>query len=694
MLNCEESKRTKGGSGDVGTEEGRPSLLGHAQVVEGLEGLRATLVDRLDATEKIDRLLDLLRQASKREEQVYSLLAQAPIGITIYHGPDHIIEFENLAHQQMFGRRPAKSNRGRRFADAYPEVAVDAPRYLGEVFREGGVRTVDQFRAVVSREPGEAPEELFLRLALMPLKKDDGSSWGVMSISLDVTDMVRCRERISEPYRRVVEQSSQLICVTDLACNTVFSNRAFLAFVGELQEPLLGTSGSCIHPVDLNTLRGASESHLRQGTSFRREVRLRRRDGVYVWHLLEVEPFKDERCKQTGWIAFASDIQRVKELAERAEAANRAKDAFLALLSHELRNPLAPMQTALQLMRLRSEGKNVRELDVIERQVRHLTRLVEDLLDVSRITSGKTTLERRSAPAAEVVARALEMASPLLEQRQHHVSVQMPPHDAMISGDPDRLAQVFSNLLSNAAKYTPPRGDISLTVDVPDSEMVVRVRDSGDGIAPELLPKLFELFSQGERTLARSEGGLGLGLAIVRNLVELHGGSVTARSEGPGRGSEFVVRLPRSNPNETLSPVVQSVQANSEPSEPRPKVLVVDDNEDSASMLSEALQELGCETETAFDGPSAVRAAKRFRPQVVLLDIGLPVMDGFEVARLLRQEPGLTPLKLVAITGYARSSDQEKGIEAGFDEHLAKPVDIDKLRELLELRSRKGPGPS
>lgn len=695
MLSRDESKGRQRPSGRNETEEAPVTLLGHAHVVEGLQGLRATLLDRPDAIEEVDRLLKLLGQASKAEEHVYGLLAQAPIGISIYRGPDHIIEFENLAHQQLFGH-PAEDNRGRAFADAYPEGAEDALRYLGGAFREGCVHTADTVRVLASRKPGAPPAELFLRLALIPIKKGDGSSWGVMSISLDVTDIVRCRERISEPYRSVVQHSSQLIWVTDVAGNAVFHNRAFLDFTGVPQETLLGTAGrSIIHPDDADALVQAWESNLRQGSSFRHEARLRRRDGVYIWHLLQNEPLKGERGNQAGWMAFASDIQQVKELAERAEAANRAKDEFLSLLSHELRNPLAPMVTALRLMRLRTDGRMTHELDVLERQVRHLTRLVEDLLDVSRITSGKMTLDRRPAPVAEVVGKAVEMASPLLEQRNQHLSVEMPRNDATILGDPDRLAQVFSNLLSNAAKYTPPQGEITLTVDAEDSEIVVRVRDSGDGIAPEVLPKLFEPFSQGARTLARSEGGLGLGLTIVRNLVGLHGGSVTACSDGPGHGSEFVVRLPRTIPNEALSPLVQgAVHAPSAPSEPRLKVLVVDDNEDAASMLAEALQELGCETETACDGPSALNAAKRFRPPVVLLDIGLPMMDGYEVARHLRREAGLTPLKLVAISGYGQSSDKRKSNEAGFDEHMVKPVDIDKLWELLDLRPQKRPSPS
>jgi PAS domain S-box-containing protein len=527
-------------------------MVGHAQVVSGLEGLRATLVDRPDAIREIDNLLHLIGEASKTESALYALLAQAPVGITICRGPNHVIEFENRAHQQLFGHS-AEDNVGKPIAVAYPEIAEEAQRHLAEVFREGDVRTLENARAMVSRSPGAPPDETFLRLALIPIKVDDGSTWGVMSLSFDVTALVRCRNRLGEPYRSVVQQSSQLIWVTDAAGNAIFHNRAFLEFTGVRQETLLGTAGRyVIHPEDVNAVVKAHRSTLQHGTPFRQEARIQRHDGVYIWHLLQIEPLKDEGGKQMGCVGFASDIQRVKELAETAEAASRAKDEFLALLSHELRNPLAPILTALQLMRLRCDGQFTRELDVLERQTRYLTRLVEDLLDVSRITRQKINLERRPVRVGEIAATAIEMASPLVEQRNHHLSVEMAAPDATILGDPDRLAQVFSNLLSNAAKYTPPGGNIALRADAIDGEITVRVRDSGMGIAPELLPRLFELFSQGTRTLDRSQGGLGLGLAIVRHLVELHGGSVTAYSDGPGRGSEFVVRLPRLAPTEAV----------------------------------------------------------------------------------------------------------------------------------------------
>jgi PAS domain S-box-containing protein len=663
-------------------------MLGHAQVISGLEGLRATLLDRPDSIKEIDRLLQLIGETSKTDGHLYGLLAKAPVGITIYRGPNLVIDFENQAHQRILGHQE-EDNIGKPIAVAYPEVAEEVTHHLSEVFREGNVRTADEIRVMAPRSQGAPPGETFLRLALIPIKADDGSPWGVMSMSFDVTEMVRCRERLGEPYRSVVQQSSQLIWVTDVGGNAIFHNRAFLEFTGMPQEALLGTAGRCvIHPDDVDALAKARQCSLHQGTPLRHEARLQRRDGVYTWHLLQIEPLKDERDRQTGWIGFASDIQHVKELAERADAANRTKDEFLALLGHELRNPLAPMLTALELIRLRTDGRVTRELNVLERQVRHLARLVEDLLDVSRITRGKLSLERRPVRVSDVVTKATEMTSALIAQRNHRLLVEMPPGEVMIFGDLDRLAQIFSNLVTNAAKYTSPHGKITLSADVADGEVVVRVRDSGDGIEPGLLPRIFDPFSQGARTIDRKQGGLGLGLAIVRNLVELHGGSVTAHSEGPGRGSEFVVRLPRTMPSETLLPdALGTVHAASLSSERHPRVLVVDDNSDAADTLAAVLVDRGCRTETAFDGPTAIEAAKRFRPQVVFLDIGLPVMDGYEVARRLRKEPDLAPLKLVAVTGYGQATDRQRSHDAGFDEHVVKPYDIDKLLDLIHCRN-------
>ena len=394
-----------------------------------------------------------------------------------------------------------------------------------------------------------------------------------------------------------------------------------------------------------------------------------------------------------GVFVIASDVteqvlarNQLNDLREAAESANRAKDEFLAMLGHELRNPLSPILTALQLMKLRGSDASERERTVIERQVTHLTRLVDDLLDVSRIAQGKVELKEEIVEMAAIVAKAIEIASPLLEQRTHTLDVHVQRNGLAVRGDSTRLSQVVSNLLTNAAKYTPPGGHITIRTAAEGGEVAVRVRDTGMGIAPDVLPRVFDLFVQERQAIDRSQGGLGLGLTIVRSLVERHGGTVSADSDGPGKGSEFVVRLPRAS----VGSVLEDVPADAASSAflvARPddslKVLVVDDSVDGAEMLAAALSAKGYDTRVAHDAPVALRIAAEFRPDVALLDIGLPVMDGYELAARLRELPDLNGVKLIALTGYGQESDRRKSQEAGFDHHLVKPVDLLILQSVL-----------
>ena len=370
-------------------------------------------------------------------------------------------------------------------------------------------------------------------------------------------------------------------------------------------------------------------------------------------------------------------------LRQVAESASRAKDDFMAMLGHELRNPLAPILTALDLMRLRGMG-NERERDVIERQVNHLVRLVDDMLDISRITSGKVELKKERVELAEIVAKAIELASPLIEQRRHHLSVNVPALGLVVRVDPARLAQVISNLLTNSAKYSDRGCQISLLGERVDDQVVLHVRDTGIGIAPAVLPTIFDLFTQERQSLDRSRGGLGLGLAIVRSLVRAHGGEVEARSEGAGHGSEFIVRLPalethvRAGATTTMN-VVRSLVA----THPR-RVLVVDDNEDAAEMLGDSLEAIGHIIRVAHDGAAALRLVEEFVPEVALLDIGLPAMDGYELAKRLQDHPELKQLRLVAITGYGQDSDRTQSKAAGFAAHMVKPINVDRVHALIE----------
>lgn len=373
-------------------------------------------------------------------------------------------------------------------------------------------------------------------------------------------------------------------------------------------------------------------------------------------------------------------IARAEEARRVAEAANLAKDEFLATLGHELRNPLAPALTALHLMRLRGDATNAREREIIERQVKHLARLVDDLLDVSRARSGRIELRRHPFEIVHAIEAAIEIASPLITSRRQRLRVDVPATGLTVNGDETRLTQVFSNLLNNAAKYSDGPGQIAIAARAENDRVVVSVTDDGLGIEQTLLPRVFEQFSQGRQSLDREQGGLGLGLSVAKALVELHGGEIEAQSGGPGCGSVFTVRLPRS----VAHPETTSAGA---PSTPVPvssrRVLIVDDNHDATEMFSDMLRLAGYAVATAHDGMSALRLNQSFEAHVGVLDIGLPAMDGLELARRLRQSETGRNIRLIAMTGYGQANDIEASRAAGFDRHLVKPVAPDDLLEAI-----------
>lgn len=375
--------------------------------------------------------------------------------------------------------------------------------------------------------------------------------------------------------------------------------------------------------------------------------------------------------------ALTRALDRARAEAERA---TRVKDEFLAMLGHELRNPLAPIVTALQMLRM--EGVNVRAQDVLERQVEHMLRLVDDLLDVSRITSGKIELRKEHVELSSVVTRALEMSRPLLERRRNRLTVDVPDRGLVVDGDPSRLAQIVSNLLTNAAKYSDPESAIELRASSEGAHVHLLVIDHGIGIDATYIDRVFDQFVQVPQGLDRASGGLGLGLAIVRSLVEKHGGTVRAESRGNGRGSTFIVQLPlASDPIATAAAPAPS-QSKQRTARTVGKLLVVDDNTDAALLLADVLSALGHQVQVAHSGPDALAELGEFQPDAALLDIGLPVMDGYELARHLRVR--LPDVKLVALTGYGRSNDRERSRAAGFDAHLVKPVSIANVTQTLD----------
>ena len=377
-----------------------------------------------------------------------------------------------------------------------------------------------------------------------------------------------------------------------------------------------------------------------------------------------------------------AEEERERLLTELGET-NRRKDEFLAMLSHELRNPLAPISNALEV--LHRSGRDEPELqstrDVISRQVHDLARLIDDLLDASRITSGKVRLQTETIELSSVISRAIETTRPLAEARRHRLTVTLPSEPVWLLADPTRLAQVFSNLLNNAAKYTQEGGDITLTAKREGNEVVVGIRDTGVGIPAEVLPHVFDMFTQADRSLDRSQGGLGIGLTLARKIVQVHGGAVQAFSDGPNKGSEFVVRLPVIG--EPAFHKAEIGYASLSPSACPRRILVVDDNADSIETMSMLLKLSGHEVDVACDGESALEVATKFRPEIILLDVGLPGMHGYQVAERLRSQPENKNVVIVALTGYGQERDRLRAIEAGFDYHFVKPVDFTKLESLF-----------
>ncbi|MFL5310828.1 MAG: ATP-binding protein [Myxococcales bacterium] len=418
-------------------------------------------------------------------------------------------------------------------------------------------------------------------------------------------------------------------------------------------------------------------------------------------HVLPAESYSesDDREKRLREIsllqqrarALETELKRRNELEEalryareQAEAASTAKDEFLAMLGHELRNPLSPILTALELMKLRGDGRISREQDVIDRQTRHLIRLVDDLLDVSRITRGKVELRKQPVEVRDVLAKATEMASPLLEQRRHHFDVHAPPRGLRLDADEARLAQVVANLLTNAAKYTEPGGHISLIARREGDEAVIEVRDDGIGISAGLLPRVFDLFVQGRQSSDRAEGGLGIGLALVRNLVALHGGTVEARSAGLGKGSTFVVRLPALAAARRVEAPARSPLASLRSDTGAQRILIVDDNDDARMLLGEILEQAGHEVCAAESGPAALAIVEEFAPDVAVLDVGLPAMDGYELGSRLRALLGASAPTLVALTGYGQEADRARSEAVGFVAHLVKPLEASQLVAVID----------
>jgi PAS domain S-box-containing protein len=519
----------------------------------------------------------------------------------------------------------------------------------------------------------------------VPFRDAEGRIREWFGTATDIDEQKQAEEALRESeqrFRMFADSAPVHIWMEDLHGRARFVNARYCEFTGLPADELLSEGWyDVIHPDDRKRHLEAYRKAAASRTEHRAMVRLRRHDGVYRhFEVVGLPRFEGRRC--AGYIGCSFDVTERFEAEEALREADRRKDEFLATLAHELRNPLSPMSNAVQLMRQPGVAPAVatRAMGILERQLAHMVRLIDDLLDINRISRNKLELRKERIELSAVIQAALETSRPLIEASGHELTVSLPDEPVYLDADLTRLGQVFSNLLTNAAKYTDRGGRIHLSAERHGHEVVVSVADSGIGIAAEHLPRLFEMFSQLTPALQRSQGGLGIGLTLVRGLVEMHGGSVEARSEGMGKGSEFVVRLPVLGESATL------------PQPPREagaggltgcRILVVDDLRDAAESLAMVLTLWGHETRVAHDGLAAVEAAEAFRPTVILLDIGLPLLNGYEVARRIRAQPWGEQMVIIALTGWGQEEDRRRALEGGCNHHLTKPVDPTVLAALL-----------
>lgn len=482
------------------------------------------------------------------------------------------------------------------------------------------------------------------------------------------------------------EQTTAGIAEADFAGRLIRVNERYCQIMGRHRDELIGQHmHAFIHPDDLQQNPRLLDNLTRAGTPFEIDNRYQRSDGTAVWVSKAATPIRIDGDKAADSIlAVALDITERKQVEEELRQANRRKDEFLAMLAHELRNPLAPISAAAELMGIvkLDEAQLKQTSEVITRQVRHMTSLVDDLLDVSRVNSGLIILTKSPHEIKSIVSNAVEQVRPLIQARRHRLATDLAPESGHVLADQKRLVQILTNLLNNAAKYTPEGGNLTLRTEVLDEHIVMSVQDNGIGIAPELQSRVFELFSQAECTSDRSQGGLGLGLALVQSLVELHGGKVTCFSEGLGKGSCFTVTLPRTREQDGLTDRQQNYK-NSLKENKKLRILVVDDNVDAAQMLAMLLQASGHEVLVEHGSLRAIERARIDLPDVCVLDIGLPDVDGNELARRLRIQPETGRATLIAVTGYGQEHDRKNAFAAGFDHHLVKPVDAAKLISIL-----------
>ncbi len=655
-----------------------------------------TLADGRVARVLLDVTSTVARERALHESaDQLAVVANAVPALMSYLDAEARYVWVNDSYRRWFGAAP-ESVPGRHASEVLGSAAWAVIRPYVDRVLGGEEVTFDQrltYKAGPSRD---------VRATYVPHVDADGRVRGFVALVNDISE-IRAAEAAVRRSEHMLERSESIAHVGSWEITFAegdrrqpsslrWSDEHYRIFGHEpgSVEPTQALFHQAIHPEDRENIRAITSAGLERGEPFEKEYRIVRPDGtvrvVHSWARFE----RDAAGRLQRMLGTSQDVTERKRAEQELKEADRRKDEFLAMLAHELRNPLAPILNAAEVLACAGPDQNdlmEKFRNVIARQVQHMKRLLDDLLDVSRVSQGKIQLRRERVELGPLLAQAVEFSQPMIGQKRQQLSMRPAAVPLPLDADPTRLVQVFANIINNAAKYTEVGGHISVAVSVEGGEAVVTVRDDGVGMTPDLLDRAFDLFVQETRSLDRAQGGLGIGLTMVRTLVKLHGGSVRALSEGPGRGSEIVVRLPLAHQqtvdDRRAGPAVAAA------ADGTLRVLVVDDNVDAARALGTLLEILGHQVTLAHDGPGAIATAAAVRPELVLLDLGLPGMDGYAVAARLR-ETGHRPTSLVALTGYGQAEHLQRSTDAGFDRHLVKPVDFALLSQITaEVRRRQ-----
>jgi signal transduction histidine kinase/ActR/RegA family two-component response regulator len=647
--------------------------------------------------ETTEQVLNQQRLSTEREKFV-QLFDQAPTFLAVLEGPDHMIEFANPGYLKLVGHRSVV---GRNVADALPEVVAQGyVTLLDEVYRTGRPFSAFGAKYAVQASPEGPIDEWYVDFVYQPMTDRAGSVTGILVQGVDVTARTTADQALAFNRSRL-DYATRLSGVGFWYCDLPFDE---LEWDERVREHFFFAPSARItiddfyarlHADDRAATRDAIDASIRERTPYDIVYRtVHPSTGAVKWirALGGADYASDGTPTRFDGVtvdvsAQKLDQQRLSSLNQKLREQDRRKDEFIATLSHELRNPLAPIRAAARIIASPQleQSQLQRAQVIIERQVKHMALLLDDLLDVARITQGKLQLKKNTIALVEVVDAAVEAVRPTIDGKNHRLSLSFPPGPVFLDADPVRLSQILSNLLMNAAKYSDPGSRIELVGEVLGATLSLSVKDDGIGIAPESITAIFEMFSQIEGVAGRSDGGLGIGLALVKGLTELHGGSVEARSDGLGCGSEFIVRLSLA-PQHPAASVLATDRGPAE--SVRRRILIADDNRDAAESLSMLLELAGHEVRVAHLGRSALSLAQVFRPDTALLDIGMPDLSGYEVAQALRLEPWGAEIQLIALTGWGQEDHRRRAVEVGFDHHMIKPVDLDQLAALIATDRR------